>query len=209
MKKASRFHITGKSEGLHGCQLHSTPWHPLHHGNQTVWCNGVRTHTHTQTRARTCRACEKQLETSRYMKIDPSEKNHATCWKNLTGPQRKNVAALCTLPWRCSHQLLAPLQRVTVPSLTLAHLPLSRSGSTCRSREIKIDGPDELLPWVQIARVHLRNCFIARVLGTAIFKDYKSMFTNQKFPLQNALASRGFWQQVKNAFCSIIILEPF
>ena len=36
VKTASRFHITGKSEGLHWCQLHSTCWHPLHHGNETV-----------------------------------------------------------------------------------------------------------------------------------------------------------------------------
>jgi hypothetical protein len=29
VKTASRFHITGKSEGLRWCQLHSIPWHPL------------------------------------------------------------------------------------------------------------------------------------------------------------------------------------
>ena len=52
MKTASRFHITGKSEGLHWCQLHSTPWHPLHHGNETVCYNGAHTHTHTHTHTR-------------------------------------------------------------------------------------------------------------------------------------------------------------
>ena len=29
VKTASRFHITGKSEGLRWCQLHSIPWHSL------------------------------------------------------------------------------------------------------------------------------------------------------------------------------------
>ena len=33
VKTASRFHITGKSEGLRWCQLHSNLWHPLLHLN--------------------------------------------------------------------------------------------------------------------------------------------------------------------------------
>ena len=33
VKTASRFHITGKSQGLRWCQLHSNLWHPLLHLN--------------------------------------------------------------------------------------------------------------------------------------------------------------------------------
>ena len=37
VKTASRFHITGKGEGLRWCQLHSNLWHPLLHQDETVF----------------------------------------------------------------------------------------------------------------------------------------------------------------------------
>ena len=47
VKTASRFHITGKSEGLPWCQLHSNVWHPLLHRNMIDSSKLNRTHTHT------------------------------------------------------------------------------------------------------------------------------------------------------------------
>ena len=49
---ASCFHIAGKSEGLHWCQLHSIPWHPLHVNKRIGTCLELHGWNWLHTRAR-------------------------------------------------------------------------------------------------------------------------------------------------------------